>query len=96
MMTTPVFAWWVLLCVVSAVNVCAWVVCAAVLRRRQSLMAPDVYAMRRLQLWLSAGYVLGCGFRSVLPVYDVPRLCLFDTWLSSVVVGRSVATFAEL
>jgi hypothetical protein len=47
-------------------------------------------------LWLSASYALGCAFRSVFPVYDVPRLCLFDSWLCSVVVGRSVATFAEL
>jgi hypothetical protein len=27
---------------------------------------------------------------------DVQRICLFDTWLSSVVVGRSVATLAEM
>jgi hypothetical protein len=32
----------------------------------------------------------------VFPVYDVPRLCLHDSWLSSVIVGRSVATVAEL
>src|SRR5262249_10527846 len=35
-------------------------------------------------------------FRSLLPRADVQRICLFDTWLSSVVVGRSVATIAEL
>jgi hypothetical protein len=40
--------------------------------------------------------VFGCAFRSVLPVYDIPRIGLVDTWLSSVVVGRSVATIAEL
>jgi hypothetical protein len=40
--------------------------------------------------------VLGCGFRSVLPMIDVPRLCLHDTWVSYIVVGRSVATVAEL
>ena len=96
MMSNAVFAWWALLCTVSALNVLAWFASAAVLQRRQAVLTPEVYAMRRLQLLLSAGYVLGCGFRSVLPVYDVPRLCLFDTWLSSVVVGRSVATFAEL
>ncbi len=50
----------------------------------------------RLQMLLSAGYVLGCAYRSVFPVYDVQRLCLVDSWLSSVIVGRSVATFAEL
>jgi hypothetical protein len=31
-----------------------------------------------------------------LPVYDVPRICLFDFGVSSVMVGRSVATVAEL
>lgn len=96
MMTTSVLSWWELLCAVSAVNVCAWLASAAALRRRQALAPPDAYAMQRLQLLLSAGYVLGCGFRSLLPVYDVPRLVLFDSWLSSVVVGRSVATVAEL
>ena len=27
---------------------------------------------------------------------DVQRICLFDTWLSSVVVGRAIATLAEM
>jgi hypothetical protein len=40
--------------------------------------------------------VFGCAFRSFFPVFDVPRLCLVDSWLSSVMVGRSVATLAEL
>ena len=45
---------------------------------------------------LCAIYVFGCAFRSVLPRADVQRICLFDTWLSSVLIGRSVATLAEL
>jgi hypothetical protein len=45
---------------------------------------------------LSAVYVFGCAFRSALPVFDIPRICLINIWLSSVVVGRSVATCAEL
>jgi hypothetical protein len=52
--------------------------------------------VRRSLLWLSAIYVFGCGFRSALPMIDVPRLCLHDTWLSYIAVGRSVATVAEL
>ena len=96
MMTEGVFAWWLFLCAVSALNIVAWMISAATLNRRQGALAADVYVLRRWQLVLSAGYVFGCAFRSALPVYDVPRLCLFDTWLSSVVVGRSVATFAEL
>jgi hypothetical protein len=47
-------------------------------------------------LLLSAAYVFGCAFRSFLPRADIQRICLFDTWLSSVVVGRSVATLAEI
>jgi hypothetical protein len=49
-----------------------------------------------LMLVLCAAYVFGCAFRSLLPRADVQRICLFDTWLSSVVVGRSVATVAEV
>jgi len=95
-MSASVHAWWVSLCVVSGVNVLAWALTAAAVGRRRDLLSAEVHAARRLQLLLSAGYVFGCAFRSALPVYDVPRICLFDVWLSSVVVGRSVATVAEL
>jgi hypothetical protein len=47
-------------------------------------------------IWLSFLYVFVCAFRSWLPRADVQRICLFDTWFSSVFLGRSVATFAEL
>ena len=95
-MIQSVFSWWSFLCAVSAINIVAWLLSAAALKRRQTFLPSDAYAVRRMQLVLSAGYVLGCAFRSVLPVFDVPRLCLVDSWLSSVVVGRSVATIAEL
>jgi hypothetical protein len=49
-----------------------------------------------VMLFLSAAYVFGCAFRSFLPRADVQRICLFDTWLSSVIVGRTVATVAEI
>src|SRR5262249_40242540 len=50
----------------------------------------------QLMLLLCAAYVFGCAFRSFLPRADVQRICLFDTWLSSILVGRSVATVAEI
>jgi hypothetical protein len=50
----------------------------------------------RWHVVLCAGYVLGCAYRSAFPVYDVQRLVMVDSWLSSVAVGRSVATIAEL
>ena len=57
---------------------------------------PEVGAARRALLLLSAVYVAGCAFRSVLPMIDVPRYCLHDTPVSRIFVGRSVATVAEL
>src|SRR5262249_20478436 len=51
---------------------------------------------QKWQLLLSAVYVLGCCFRSLFPRADVQRLGLIDSWLSSVLVGRAVATAAEL
>jgi hypothetical protein len=96
MMSDNVVLWWFLLCAVSGLNIAAWSLSFTALGRRQPMLPPEVYARRRLQLLLSAGYVFGCAFRSALPVYDVGRVCMFDTWLSSVIVGRSVATFAEL
>lgn len=95
-MTKEIFLWWLFLCAVSGINILAWSLSAAALERRATTLSAEVYASRRLLLLLSAGYALGCAFRSVFPVYDVPRLCLFDSWLCSVIVGRSVATFAEL
>jgi len=95
-MSAEIFWWWFFLCCVAGFNILAWTLSAAALERRQAALSPEAYDLRRVQLLLSAGYVLGCAFRSVLPVYDIRRFCLFDTWLSSVIVGRSVATFAEL
>jgi hypothetical protein len=91
-----VVAWWLFMCGAAALNIAAWSLTAASLGRRQAALSVETFALCRIQLALSGAYVLGCAFRSVLPVYDIPRLCLFDTWLSSVIVGRSVATFAEL
>lgn len=95
-MSSPTLTWWSLLCAVSLLNVLAWMASVVLLRRRQARLHPLTWASMRLQMLLSAGYVLGCAYRSVFPVYDVQRLCLVDSWLSSVLVGRSVATVAEL
>lgn len=89
-------SWWAFLCAVSALNVLAWLASAAALRRRRDALHHEAWNSRRRQLLLSAGYVVGCAYRSALPVFDVRRLCLVDSWLSSVIVGRSVATVAEL
>jgi hypothetical protein len=90
--------WWALLRTVAVLNVLAWVGVAWWLWRGRvrGQWPAQAWLNRRWQLWLSAGYVLGCGWRSMLPVYDVQRLVLVDSFWSSVVVGRSVATLAEM
>ena len=88
--------WWTLLRSVAGLNVLVWAVAAAWLWRVRGQWPPDAWLSRRWQLLLSAGYVLGCGWRCVFPVYDVQRLVMVDSFWSSVIVGRSVATVAEL
>jgi hypothetical protein len=95
-MSVRVISWWYFLCGVAALNIAALFLSAIILNRRSHVLSPEKYAMRRAQLFLSAAYVLGCAFRSAFPVYDVPRICIVDSWLSSVMIGRSVATVAEL
>lgn len=79
------------LCAAAAVNVLLWGLSAWWLAPD-----PEVAATRNALLWLSAIYVAGCAFRSGLPMIDVPRYCLYDTPVSRIFVGRSVATVAEL
>lgn len=78
--------WWASLCALAVFNVTAWILAAASGNSSQA----------RLQILLSGIYVFGCAFRSAFPVYDIPRLCVVSSWASSVLIGRSVATLAEL
>ena len=93
--SNPLAWWWGLLALVSSVNIAFWF-----LLYREFCNNPTGNSGSTsdigLMLVLCAGYVFGCAFRSFLPRADVQRICLFDTWLSSVVVGRTVATVAEL
>jgi hypothetical protein len=86
--SNPVSLWWGFLLVVSGINVIIWLSLNRYIRR--------ITLRFELLLFLSAAYVFGCAFRAILPRADVQRICLFDTWLSSVFLGRSVATVAEI
>jgi hypothetical protein len=86
--SNPISVWWGFLLVVSSINVVFWLSLNRYLRR--------ITLRFELLVFLSAAYVFGCAFRAILPRADVQRICLFDTWLSSVVLGRSVATVAEI
>jgi hypothetical protein len=93
--SNPLAWWWSLLTLVSGANIAVWLL---LYRQFHELAAGGLGSTSgmELMLFLSAAYVFGCAFRSFLPRADVQRICLFDTWLSSIVVGRSVATVAEI
>jgi hypothetical protein len=93
--SNPLAWWWGLLTLVSSANIAVWFLLYRQFREQPAggLGEPSGIGF---MLLLCAAYVFGCALRSVLPRADVQRICLFDTWLSSVVVGRSVATVAEI
>jgi len=93
--SNPVAIWWCFLLIVSATNIALWFLLHRRFRQWSPRARRGILRVEILVL-LCAAYVFGCAFRSVLPRADVQRISLFDTWLSSVLVGRSVATIAEL
>jgi len=93
--SNPVSWWWAFLTLVSGANIAAWFLLYRAFADQPAHSLGGASGVG-VMLLLCAAYVFGCAFRSCLPRADVQRICLFDTWLSSVVVGRSVATVAEL
>jgi hypothetical protein len=93
--SNPLAWWWGLLTLVSGVNIAVWFLMYRWLHEQPAGGLGSTSGIE-LMLLLCAAYVFGCAFRSFLPRADVQRICLFDHWLSSVVVGRSVATVAEI
>lgn len=85
----PILWWWSSLFVMSVGNLLLWGVIARGMRGPS-----DPYVTQ--QLWLSGIFAAACAFRSALPRVDLERQCLWDSPLSSIFVGRSVATVAEL
>jgi hypothetical protein len=93
--SNPVAVWWTFLLVVSGANIALWLLLHRHFSRRMPDLRARIFRIEMMVL-LCAAYVFGCAFRSILPRADVQRIALFDTWLSSVLVGRSVATIAEV
>uniref|UniRef100_A0A7S2MEK2 Uncharacterized protein n=1 Tax=Helicotheca tamesis TaxID=374047 RepID=A0A7S2MEK2_9STRA len=92
------FIWWTLLVSIAALNISLWLWTYSILSchngDKANIVDPDPY--QRYHLILSGVYVFVCAYRSVLPRIDLERYCLFDTWWSSIFLGRSAATIAEI
>jgi hypothetical protein len=82
------YIWWRLLCAVSIFNIMIWV---WVLSQQSTLGL-----VTSMQAGLSAVYVAVCAFRSFYLRIDLERICLYDTPLSSIFLGRICATVAEI
>jgi hypothetical protein len=81
-------AWLGFLASLTVFNIGLWIWIA----RSASVRTPYV----ETQLLMSGIYVAVCGFRSLFPRVDLERVCLWDTWLSTILLGRTAATIAEL
>src|ERR1041384_5485649 len=81
-----VIIWWACLSALAVINIAVWTY----------VVATGGRSLADAQVALSGLYVFGCAYRCFVPVYDIPRLGIVDSWASSVLVGRTVATIAEL
>src|SRR5262245_30581002 len=88
--------WWLALGAVSVINMGLLARLWIAHRKKRSSANPHAYQEQRRLLWLSTFFTVGCAFRAFLPRADVPRITLVDHWLSSILIGRTVATIAEL
>ena len=80
--------WWRLLSGIALFNLVAWGATAYLV----DSSSEDV----QRQLLLSGLYTAVCAFRSFLPRIDLERTVLVDSVFSSVALGRSAATVAEV
>ena len=80
--------WWTLLRGIACFNIIAWCVLASLVDTQAD------YAF--WQLLCCGNFTVVCAFRSFLPRIDLERYCLVDSYASSMVAGRSAATFAEI
>jgi hypothetical protein len=94
--STAVLVWWAGLIAAFVLNLGLWRLAWTALGRKKDELSPRVHATRRVFAALALVYVLVCGFRGVLPRTYVAGICFVDTWLSSPLVGRALATVAEL
>lgn len=94
--SNAVYIWWAGMSCIAALNVILLFFTYRTYRKRLPEYSDLLATIRKWQLRLATIYVLGCGFRSILPRGDIRRIVLVDHWISAVAIGRSVATIAEL
>lgn len=93
--SNPVSIWWVFLSFFSVLNILFWFWTR--LYKYQNIWIRSILKFNQPSLiWFSFFYVFVCAFRSFFPRADVQKIVIWDTWFSSIFVGRTLATIAEL
>ncbi|PWT94431.1 MAG: hypothetical protein C5B54_00005 [Acidobacteria bacterium] len=95
-LSTGMIVWWLTLCTVSVFNIAITIRFWKTHLENRSGLNETAYGLQRKLLYLATIFVLGCAFRAFLPRADTQRINLVNSWISSILVGRSVATIAEL
>ena len=85
-----VWVWWAFMSLIGCLNI------GLLWRMSRHMFHHGMVRHERLQLILCAVYVLGTASRCFVLRSDVARFAMFDSWLSTVLVGRSIATVAEV
>ena len=94
--SSTVTAWWAGMCVLAVFNVVLWLYLIRPLKRLAATESDALTRYRKLQWIFSGLYVVGCASRSVVLRGDVARITMIDHWFASVLVGRTIATIAEV
>jgi hypothetical protein len=74
--------------VIAVFNICAWLAVW--------YFGPGADPYCAIQITLSGVYVFVCAYRSIFPRVDLERLVVVDSRLSSIFLGRTAATLAEI
>ena len=93
---SAVMLWWGILWLVAIINLVLWFYTFQMLKERLPTMATLLQYTRNWQWRLAFLYTVGCGSRGMVPRGDLRRIVMIDCWFSSIVVGRTIATIAEL
>ena len=89
--------WWVAMSILGVLNVGMWICFRKKLSLTKEHEKIDPLAQYRFTQWVLAGfYTVGCASRSIIIRSDVKRLSMFDAWITNVMVGRTIATIAEV
>ncbi|GMH88334.1 hypothetical protein TL16_g11128 [Triparma laevis f. inornata] len=92
-MDTPTAIWYGLLCLITALNIVFTY--KTYKNQKWSTTNTSTYAYQSNLFYLSLPFIFECGYRSVLPRVDIPRLCFFDCWPNMILFGRLSAFIGE-